>query len=354
MSGLAYLTRTAGIALFVSLPFCILLRKDRSSKQRAVAFLSAMVPMILGWTLWSRLVMHKGSDATVIYYTDYLRYQFMNVGLDNLTVVLWKNIDQLLSGIGSLILPKVMESLPLKILAQVIAVAAIAGIVRLVKKGIARDYAVFAVISCVILVVWHFPPNERFVLPLFPLIVAGFITELEHMTEMLRASFRHKDRSQRVAAALMSTVLVLFLGSALVLQLGMTFRFLDDTAEQKRVKLRDLRAAYTWIQEHLPADAPILSYDDPLMYLYTGHRGNYLTLAPRWWYAEDHASMVGAYRNLAEYCRSRGISYVYFTTDDPSREVGDDDRQEIAKAVQENPRLKPLFHAGIGTVYQVE
>jgi hypothetical protein len=76
-------------------------------------------------------------------------------------------------------------------------------------------------------------------------------------------------------------------------------------------------------------------------------------MMPRWWYAEDHASMVNAYRNLAEYCRARGLSYVYFTTEDLSRETGEEDRQAVEQIVRTDPALTPVFTAGIGTVYRV-
>jgi hypothetical protein len=89
------------------------------------------------------------------------------------------------------------------------------------------------------------------------------------------------------------------------------------------------------------------------MYLYTGRRGNYLPLLPRWWYSEDHSSIIGAYRDLAAYCRNRGLTYVYFTTQDLERETGDQDRQEIEHSVRQNPELTPIFQAGIGTVYKV-
>ena len=106
-------------------------------------------------------------------------FRTANFGLDNLTVILWKNIDQILYGIGSLVVPKVIAFLPLKILTQVVAVAMLAGVVRLVRRGIAVDYAVFGAISLGILAVWHYPPNERFVLPLFPLLLVGLVTEVE-------------------------------------------------------------------------------------------------------------------------------------------------------------------------------
>jgi len=350
LASAAYLTRTAGIGLLVALPAWFLWKRQ---KQSAVLFAAAMLPGVIAWSLWSRSVMSPGSDQTVLYYTDYLRYQFLNVDFGNLAVVTYKNLDQTLYGIGALILPKVIDIPIVKIMTQFLAVAAIAGVVRIVRRSEMVPYAIFGAISVIILVLWHFPPNERFVLPLFPLIAAGFVEELENLWNNLRAGFRHKDSSQRVAAVLFGSLMGLLLGVTLAAQLFVTFSYLDQSVEQKQAKLNDLKQAYAWISSNLPPSAKILSYDDPLMYLYTGHQGNYLPLLPRLWYAEDHEKMIAAYKDLAAYCRSRGLDYLYFTTDDPGREVGDDDRAKIAEAVKSNPELLPLFHAGIGTVYRV-
>ena len=72
----------------------------------------------------------------------------------------------------------------------------------MVRKGVMVPYALFGLISVLILILWHFPPNERFVLPLLPLVLAGLVTEFEQLYANIRAAFRHKDRSQRVAAGI--------------------------------------------------------------------------------------------------------------------------------------------------------
>jgi hypothetical protein len=350
LAGCAYLSRTTGIALLVSVPAWMIWKKQG---RHAALFAAAMLPEVIGWTLWTRTHISHSSDQTLMYYTDYIRYQFLNVGFDNLPVVLWKNLDQVLYGMGSLVLPKIVDMLPVKILTQVIAIAMITGTVRLARRGIAVDYALFSLISVGILLVWHFPPNERFVLPLYPLLLAGLVAEIEHIAVMLKAAFRHRDFGQRAVAALMSLCVASVFGCALILQLYMSFVFLHESNQQKTAKLSDLRAAYSWISANLPPSAAILSYDDPLLYLYTSHRGNYLPLLPRWWYAENHAAILDAYRNLPAYCRSRGLDYVYFTSEDLSRETGDEDRLAVQRIVRGNPELTPIFQAGIGTVYRI-
>ena len=350
VAGCAYLARTAGIALLISVPAWLLWRREG---RRAGIFALTMLPFVAGWMLWSHASRVPGSDPTLTYYTDYLGYQFANVGFDNLAVVLWKNADQILYGMGSLVLPKIFDALPVKILTQVIAVAMLAGIVRMVRRGIAVDYALFGAVSAGILLVWHYPATERFVLPLFPLLIAGFVIEMEHLAKMLRAGMHHQDTGQRVVAAGFGAVAAVVLLGALGLQGYMSFFYLKESADQQRARLVDRRAAYQWMSANLPASAAVLSYDDSLLYLYSGHRGNYRPLMPRWWYAEDHASMVNAYRNLAAYCASRGLTYVYFTSEDLSRETGDEDRLAVQSIIRNDPALVPIFSAGIGTVYRV-
>ncbi len=350
LAGCAYLSRTAGIALLVSVPAVLLWKRE---SRRAAAFIGAMLPAVVGWSLWTRAHMPHSPDTTLLYYVDYVRYQFLNVGFDNLATVAWKNIDQILYGMGSLALPKLAANLPVKILTQVIAFAMIAGTVRLVRRGAMIQYAAFAVVSTAMLLIWHFPPNERFVLPLLPLLAAGLLTELQHLAKMLRAAFSHRDAGQRVMAGIFAAIAAAIFGGALIVQGYVTFVFLHASAQSKIAKLRDLQAAYSWISENTPPSSAILAYDDPLLYLYTGRRGNYLPLLPRWWYAEDHAAITGAYRDVVNYCRERGLSYVLFTSEDLSRETGEDDRQAIENSLKTNPQLNALFRSGIVTVYRV-
>ena len=350
MAGLAYLARTAGIALLISVPVWLLWKREG---RRVGVFAVTMLPFVAGWMLWSHWHRAPGADPTLTYYTDYLGYQFANVGFDNIAMVLWKNADQILYGMGSLVLPKIFDALPVKILTQVLAVAMLVGVVRMVRRGVAVDYALFAAVSTGILLVWHYPATERFVLPLFPLLIAGFLTEMEHLAKMLRAGLRHQDFGQRAVAAVFGAGVAAVLIGALALQGYMTFVYLKESADQQRVKLADRRSAYQWMSANLPASAAVLSYDDSLLYLYSGHRGNYKPLMPRWWYAEDHTSMVNAYRNLAAYCASRGLTYVYFTSEDLSRETGQEDRAAVERIIRADPALVPVFSAGIGTVYRV-
>jgi hypothetical protein len=346
----AYLTRTAGIALLVAIPAWLLWKRE---SRKAVLFGAVVLPGVIAWSLWVRFHLFPGADSTLFYYTDYFMFEKLNVDFTNLNVVLWRNADQILYAMGSLVLPQVVEFLPIKILTQVLGVAMISGVVRLVRRKVAIDYALFALVSCGILLVWHYPPNERMILPMAPLLLAGFITESEHLWNMFRPALKHKDVSQRVAAVIFGGGVAMILVVAAGVQGYVTFFHLTETNDGKRVTLADRKVAYQWIAANVPSTATVLSYDDPLLYLYSGHRGNYMPMMPRWWYAEDHEHMISAYKNVVPYCRARGLSYIYFTTEDLSRETGEDDRRAVEASIRANPELEPVFTSGIGTVYRI-
>jgi hypothetical protein len=350
LAGAVYLSRTAGIALLVSIPMFLALKRDW---RRAAAFVVAMLPAVIGWTVWTTSHHVHPMDNTLMYYTDYTSYEFLNVGVSNIAIVLWKNLDGLLYGMGSLVLPSILPGLFARILTQVIAVAGIVGVVRLWRRGIMQEYAAFALLSCCILLAWHFPPNERFVLPLLPLLIAGLVTECEHVSQMVMGALKHKDFGQRAVAGAMAAGVAIVLGGAVVTQGYVTFKYLHELAQQKAAKLADQKVAYQWMKENLPPEANVLSYDDPLLYLYTGLRGNYLPLLTKWWYADDQTSPIEAYKDVAAYCVSRNLQYFYFTTQDLDREVGEEGRARIEAAVRANQELMPIFQHGIGTVYKI-
>lgn len=348
--GAAYLMRSAGIVLFASgFLYLWLLRKQRS---KALVFAASMFPFVAGWTLWARLHQLHTDDIALVYYVDYFRYEVINISLHNLHLVLWKNLDGLIWGLGSLVLPKVTDSLLMKILAVSLGVGMVSGIVRLVRSGRALHYAMYSAGAAFMLVIWHFPPNERFVLPLVPLAFAGLLTEMEHFVGMVRSSLHHKDVSQRVAAAVMACAVVLILGGSFALQAYVGGVFLQETAQQHRARNADHRAAYSWIRANLPPDAAVIAYNDPVLYLYTGRASISRPLPPSLWYTEDHARAVELYRELPTYARIHGADYVYYTTADLRRDMGDSDTTAIENAIRSSAGLTRIYQSGIGTIYR--
>src|SRR5579864_7675793 len=66
MAGLAYLARTAGIALLISVPAWLLWKhKGSRERGRAGVFALTMLPFVAGWMLWSHANRLPGADPTL-------------------------------------------------------------------------------------------------------------------------------------------------------------------------------------------------------------------------------------------------------------------------------------------------
>ena len=354
VAGLAYLTRSAGIVFLVAGPLYLWIRHKR---REAVLFASAMLPFVAGWTIWTRLHQVSTTDPALIYYTDYFRYELYSISLRDLPVFLWRNIDGLMQGIGSLVLPNVFGSFFVKTAEQVIAVAMIAGVVRMIRGGLGSGmrllYALLAAGSCAQLVVWHFPPNERFVLPFLPLALAGLMTEMEHLGLMLRTGLQHRDAGQRVVAAGMLLAVASFLVGAVTLQIYVGQVLLPEQETARRVANKDRIATYDWIRTKLPQDATLLSSEDGLVFLNTGRHAMRRTLPPPYWYREDHAGIIDWMSNFRPFTQEHGLTYFAFSGIDFRQGITSDDGYAIQEAIRSNPDLSPMYQAETATVYKL-
>ena len=354
VAGLAYLTRSAGIVFLIAGPLYLWMRHKR---REAVLFACAMLPFVAGWTIWTQLHQVSTTDPALIYYTDYFRYELYSISLRDLPVFLWRNVDGLLQGIGALVLPNVVGSFIFKTVVQVIAIAMIAGVVRMIRGGLGSGmgllYALLAAGSCAQLVVWHFPPNERFVLPFLPLALAGLMTEMEHLGSMLRTGLQHRDAGQRVVAAGMLLAMASFLVGAVTLQVYVGQVLLPEQETARRVANKDRIATYDWIRTKLPHDATLLSSEDGLVFLNTGRHAMRRTLPPPYWYREDHARIIDWMSNFQAFTQEHGLRYFAFSGIDFRQGITSDDGYAIQEAIRSSPDLSPLYQAETAAVYKL-
>ena len=349
VGGLAYLTRSAGIVLLAA---AVIYLWSKNQRRGAALFAAGMLPFVVGWTLWSRLHQLPTNDPSLIYYTDYFRNQLYSLSLKDFHLYVWRNLDALLWGLGGLIVPKVTGSWFLKVLAQVIAVAMIAGIVRMMRRGQGLLYGLFAAIGAVLLCVCTFPANERLVLPFFPLALAGLVVEMEHFFEMSRAGLRHQDRSQRVAAFGLLAVVSVALAGSLALQLYVGQVFMRQDAQQHRAHLADRTPAYEWARANVPADASVLATEDVLFYLHTGRHAMRASLPPPFWYREDRAGIVNWFTDLKPFARDHGLSYFEFSGADTSQGVDDEAATAIEQKILTNVDLSQLYETPAVKMYK--
>ena len=345
LAGSAYLTRTAGIAL---LPAAIAYFCWKRQPRAALFFVLGMTPAIAGWTLWSRLHAAPGHDIVTLCYTNYLGYYLQNVGWDNIAHILWRNGSALLESMGSLVFPQMMQGWLAKLILWPLAGAMILGCIQMVRQGYAALYSLFAGISFAMLLVWHYQPNQRFVLPLAPLLLAGFCFEMAQLAQLFRDALTESRRSPRVVARALAFSLITVLTVGLVLQICMDVGVVPKLAREDRANSQMYRSIYDWIAKNLPVDANILWQDDTALYLATGHHSTSFVVSPREFEATGgDAGEALRYRQIDEYAREQKLGYILLA------KIGLRHNQEVLRAAAANPNLEPVHEEAGGILYRV-
>lgn len=346
IAGTAYLTRTSGIAL---LPAAIAYYLCKERPRAAVWFTLGMLPAIAGWLFWSRMHAAPGHDVVTLCYTNYLGYYLTNVGSDNIGHILWRNLNALLEAIGSLVFPQAMEEgLLAKVILWPLAVTIILGCIRMVRQGFGLLYAFFGGVSLAMLLIWHYQPNQRFVLPLAPLLLAGFCFEMVNVAEWLRKAIAYRNRTRRLAAYSFAACLATVLTVGLVLQISMDVGVVPNLFRNDRANTLAYRSMYTWIASHLPAEANILWQDDTALYLATGRHAASFVVPPREFEATGgDAGEAARYRKIVEYARQQHMDYVLLA------KVGLRHNDEVLRDAAANPKLEPVHEEEGGILYRV-
>ncbi len=339
LAGAAYLTRTSGIAL---LPAAIAYYYWRKQTREGLWFTLGMLPAVVGWAAWSRLHAAPGHDMVTLCYTNYLGYYFTNVGWDNIGHVFARNTGALLEAMGSLVFPQMMEGWLAKVILWPLAGVMIVGCVRMTRQGYARLYGSFGLVSVAMLLVWHYQPNQRFILPLAPLLLAGFCFEMVQ----LAGWFQRRRRGLAVHGFAM--VLVLILTGGLVLQICMDVGVIPQLARNDRLNARAYQSIYGWIAKNLPADANVLWQDDTALYLATGRHSVSYVVPPREFEATGgDAGEALRFRAIDKYAHQQHLGYVLLA------KVGLRRNEEVLKAAAADPGLELVHEEAGGVLYRV-
>ena len=345
--GLAYLTRSAALPVLATAPLCFALRKQF---RQGLLFLVAMLPAVASWQLWVRAHVSNSPDLVTLYYTNYFGFQLYNVHLADLPLLVWHNLDGMLMGIGRALTFDVEYGS--KHLERVVAIAAVAGCVRLARRTGKLQFAFAAIGFCLLLLVWHYPPDQRFVFPLYPLLLAGLWTEIRNISKALRISWAKPAIADRMAAAIAGAALAGFCLFVTFTTLSGILVVLPRLFASYRADLENRRPAYEWIANHAPAGANVFAYDDPLVYLYTGRRSCGLPIPPRLYLHNDDAGIERLLYSIPDFARENRLDYVLLTRDDFYRDLHAPGAEHLARAVETNRSFQRLYGTEWTAVYR--
>ena len=348
LAAAAYLVKSAALPFLIAGPLWLALRK----KFRAAAILfCAMLPAVAWWTLWTRHHMSHAHDIVSLYYTDYLGYQIYNVGWRDLPLVMWKNLDGIFSSVAGLLIFH-LENTPAGMhLSRLLAVGAIVGTVRFARQRGMTAYHWFAAGYTPILLVWHFQPNERFLLPVYPLLLAGFATELDHLSAVIRKAWPRSGANRAVGVAMAGSLAALAsIGTAW--NLDTVLRQFPGIIAQHRTVLASNREAFSWIGRHAPG-AAFWAYDDPVFFLYTGRHAAHLPVTPLPFYHEDREAILRPFRSLPAFAREQHLDYLLLTAADFHRDLPQSEREEVRRILARDGALKLAYQSPLTSIFQV-
>jgi len=315
-AALAYLTKSIALPLLITVPLCFALRRRFTS---AMLFVAAMLPAPVGWLWWVSQHISNARDLVTLYYTNYLGFQILNVPLRDLPLVVWNNLGNFLMGTGKLL----MFDMPHgnMYLECVVAVGAIAGCVRLARRTGMLQYPMAALGISALLLIWHFTPDQRFVFPLYPLLLAGIWTELKNIAGTLRLAWNKATIPDRAAALAGAGLIAAFASFVLFTTAFGLSRFLPGVFTAYQTDLESRLPAYRWIAKNVPSDARFYAYDDPLLFLYTGRKSCSLPVPTKLYYHNDQAGIDRLLDSIPHFARQYDLSYALVTPGDFYRDL---------------------------------
>ncbi len=345
---LAYLTKSAAGPLLLTAPVYFVWRRQFV---KAALFFGAMLPAVAGWQWWAARHVSHSWDLVTLYYTNYFGFQIYNVSLRDLPLVFWHNLDGFLLGAGKLLTFDVPYGA--KPLERVVAVAAIAGVVRLARRTRKLQYPLAAVGISALLLVWHYVPDQRFVFPLYPLLLAGLWTELANVWLALRAAWKKPAAAERAVAFAGAGALAALALFVCFTTFNGLFYFLPDLLGSYRDAFENRKPAYEWIAKNAPPDANVFAYDDPLLYLYSGRKSCNLPIPPKLYYHNDDAGIDKLLHSIPDFARQYQLSYVLLTPSDFYRDLHEPGARHLAEAVEQSGAFHAAFKTPSVTVYRL-
>jgi hypothetical protein len=268
-------------------------------------------------------------------------------------LTVWKNLNVLCARVGELFIFGLGNMSWGLFLSRPLAIASIAGVIRLARETRQYQFAFFSAGYIAMLVVWHYPPEERLILPVFPIFLAGLAREGVGFCHLLRVAWKSAERANRIvaAAAVMFLVLLGWLSAR-----GVSTGYFDELPAliaSERNLARHHRDAFRWISANLGASETMLAYYDPVLHLYTGQHGCRTILLPIDFYRDDREAFIRPALDLSAFASKHGLTYIVLTTSDFQQELTGEERDRIQQAARLDGKLQLIYANPTVSIYRV-
>jgi hypothetical protein len=361
-AGIAVLTRILGLPILLGILVAGIVRRS----WRQVATFSVSVAPFAVLAAWNAIFSRKplspvsGSAGQSLgwihawtFYTDYAGMWKLSVPNSHVFWAMLKNnAGNILRLPADLVLGPVFvrDTMSGRALICIMAVAALAGILRQAKRFGWKPIHYSLAFYLPVVVLWNYPDVPRFFLPFSPLVIAGAWTEGRRVLGEVKAAISVPGRplGKLLGFALGTVIAALVCGSMINLFGGLRTAVVKMSAERGFL-LRDKRECYDWVRKSTDPSARLVAYEHATVYLYTGRQ----TIRPMIFstdefYAPERLQDVNLH--FLDVAEAIGARYWLFTSADLDGEWRGAREIEETQLRNLEAGLPLAFRAGGGTV----
>jgi hypothetical protein len=369
--GLAFLTRSAGIALLLALVSYYILRRFK----RGILPVAIAGTIVLVWLAWGYLRGAGADNVNAGFYESYFSTFGQLVGGSQAQgfIGMLKVLAQVIStnAVGLLFVSVPVVCLGLNydavvhfrfgfpLIAAAVLLLIVGGFLRQTRERIRLMHAY--VLSYVgVHLFWPYTAYDRFLMPLLPLLILFFVIEAGALWRLVRESWRLPGEiSKKLSAALIAAVVVSAAGIAFYnYGLGLVRSMAESTLNKIPRPSAEDGEAIEWINANTQPSDVLICYRDPLYYLYTGRKATRSVLSRQGGMLDEQEGFDEASRALLKIVEENNARYVVFTDSDFDLESEPDvQRDNLISVLQQNPSVfVPVFRASDGrsALYRID
>ncbi len=280
LTGLSILIRALGIPIAAGLFVAIALR---GGWRKVASFAACVLPFLVTFYSPSVFLTPKIPPAaassctdswrmTWLYYTSYAGFWKADVLSHG---VFWQTVRNHILAVlvqpATYFVKATYLAAPVLalVLFVILSVIAFRGGLRLVSSAGWQPIHITLAFYLLPILVWNYGVMDRFLLPFFPLILAGIWREVQQVVSQVRSASSGKGRAEMAIVACFFGIA----GAALLVGIGASWsgeiRAIRRESESRAALLAEKREAYAWLGENSSRDAVSIAYEDASMFLYS-------------------------------------------------------------------------------------
>ena len=318
--GLAFLTRTSGLVLLLSVGIYYALHK-RWRAAAAVMFIGGL--FVLGWVWWCYVNKTNVDGINTAYYTSYLGHlkqtvadmqasgsssaltAYLKIILTNFIGGVLVSVPLVCSGLNYGWMPSFGGSSVIAVFFLLLVfLVLVMAFVKHISRGV-RLLHVYLISSFAIYLLWL--PGvayDRFMMPLLPFLLVFLVSGFDLQISLARRELSCGGQpARKMGAAFIMCIFLAAIGLGLY-SYGAGVYWVFATSKSS-VRAEEDAQASAWIAERTDPSETLVCYRDPKYFLYTGHKAvRSLPMAGGYSWGEDDVSMsklaAGVFRIIEE------------------------------------------------------